>query len=123
VSAGGKVVGTVTMSSACDLSVAAVTAVALSISGFAKGDTLRLAGFAAGPNETLAFVENAAKTSGTLRVTDGTKKATVTLFGQYVAAGFDVISDGAVGSVVTYSSATAALHEIAGTGPRPATHL
>ena len=43
-------------------------------------------------------------TSGTLTVTEGAMKATVTLFGQYVAAGFQTITDGAVGSVISYST-------------------
>jgi len=114
VSAGGTVAGTVTMSGSSDLSVAATASVALTISGFAAGDTLRLAGFKAGTTEKLTFVENAAKTSGTLTVTDGALKATVTLFGQYVAAGFHAITDGAVGSVISYSTASASLVDLAG---------
>ena len=41
---------------------------------------------------------------GTLTVTDGTQKATIALFGQYVAAGFHTITDGAAGSVISYST-------------------
>jgi hypothetical protein len=108
------VVGAVTMSGSSDLSVAATTGVALTISGFATGDTLRLAGFAHGPNESFSFTENAAKTKGVLTVTDGTRTASITLFGQYVAAGFHIVSDGAVGSVIGYGSATSILHDIAG---------
>jgi hypothetical protein len=33
---------------------------------------------------------------------------------KYVAAGFHAISDGAVGSVIGYGSATSVLHDIAG---------
>jgi hypothetical protein len=110
VSAGGTVAGTVTMSSGSDLSVAAATGVTLSISGFGAGDLFRLASFEAGASETLSFTENAAKTSGTLTVREGTQKATITLFGQYVAAGFHVTTDGAVGSVITYAPPTSPTH-------------
>ncbi len=64
--------------------------------------------------ERLSFVENAAKTSGPLTITDGTQKATVTLFGQYVAAGFHAISDGTTGSVISYSTAFASHLDLAG---------
>ncbi len=117
VSAGGKIVGTVTMSGGSDLSVAANTGVALTISGFGVGDTLRLARFAAGANEKLSFKENTAKTQGTLTITDGKLKATAVLFGQYVAAGFHAATDGAVGSVITYSTASSGqVGELAGKG-------
>jgi autotransporter passenger strand-loop-strand repeat protein len=106
VSAGGKVAGTTTMSGISDLSVAARGNILLTVSGFAPGDILRLAGYRFGPSETLTFVENAAHTKGTLTVTSGTVKATVTLFGQYVAAGFNLSSDGDVGTVITYSGTT-----------------
>ena len=81
----------------------------LSISGFGAGDILRLASFRAGGTERLSFAENAAKTSGTLTVTEGTQKATITLFGQYVAAGFHFAKDGA-GTAITYAKPTAAVH-------------
>jgi hypothetical protein len=67
-----------------------------------------------GGTERLSFVENAAKTSGTLTVTEGTQKATVTLFGQYVATGFHAISDGTAGSVISYSTASASHLDLAG---------
>ena len=34
---------------------------------------------------------------------NGTLKAVVTLFGQYVATGFQIASDGTLGSVITYN--------------------
>jgi len=83
------------------------------VSGFGPGDLLRLASFRTGTAEKLSFVENAAKTSGTLTITEGTQKATITLFGQYVAAGFHTISDGAAGTVITYSTASAGLPSLA----------
>jgi len=103
VSGGGKVVGTTTMSGICDLSLAAKANLALTVSGFAQGDILRFAGYKFGPNAAVSFVENAANTKGTLTVTNGTLKAVVTLFGQYVATGFQIASDGTLGSVITYN--------------------
>ena len=58
----------------------------------------------------LSFVENKAKTIGTLTITDGALKAAVTLFGNYVATGFKLSAAGA-GTAITYTSATAA-HEV-----------
>jgi hypothetical protein len=73
------------------------------VSGFAKTDTLDLASFKFAKTEKLTFVENKAKTSGTLTVTDGKLKATITLFGQYVAAGFHLATDGPAGTAITYA--------------------
>jgi autotransporter passenger strand-loop-strand repeat protein len=101
VSAGGAIVGTTTMSGVCDLTLGARSNVPLTISGFAAGDILHFASFGFGPNEAVSFVENAVNTKGTLTVTDGTLKATITLFGQYVATGFQIASDGTLGSVIT----------------------
>jgi hypothetical protein len=52
---------------------------------------------------TVGFVENGANTSGTLTVTDGAIKQTVTLFGQYVAAGFSLSKDSNGGTGVHYA--------------------
>jgi len=103
VSAGGVVAGTVTMSGISDLSVAGTTGIALTLSGFATGDLLRLADFQSMAAEKLTFVENGAKTRGVLTVTDGQLSATITLFGQYVAAGFHTMPDGSIGSVIQYN--------------------
>ena len=40
-------------------------------------------------------------------------KATVTLFGQYVATGFHLATDGVAGTALTYTQATAAHLDIA----------
>jgi hypothetical protein len=77
----------------------------VAISGFAGADRLDLAGFALRAGETLSFVENKAKTSGTLTVTDGALQAGVTLFGNYAAAGFHMAGDRKGGTVITYGSA------------------
>jgi autotransporter passenger strand-loop-strand repeat protein len=104
---GGVVSGAVTFKGTGDtLSVAGRTPAALSISGFAKTDTIDLASFAF-KGAKLSFVENNAKTSGILTITDGALKASVTLFGNHVAAGFKLSAAGA-GTAITYTSATAA---------------
>jgi autotransporter passenger strand-loop-strand repeat protein len=89
VSAGGTVAGAVTFaknSAGGRLIVAATRGVALTVSGFAKTDRIDLTGFAP-KGAKLSFRENAAKTRGTLTIRDGALKATVMLFGQYVAQG------------------------------------
>jgi autotransporter passenger strand-loop-strand repeat protein len=111
---GGKIVGAVTMTGTKDrLSVAGKTGVAFIVSGFAKTDTLDLPSFKFSTAEKLVFVENKAKTAGTLTITDGALKATVTLFGQYVATGFHLASDGVAGTTVTYAQPAVAHHLIA----------
>jgi len=59
---------------------------------------------------TATFTENAAHTSGVLKLSDGTHTASITLFGQYAAAGFSgqataagfsVALDGGTGTKVT----------------------
>jgi hypothetical protein len=76
-------------------------------------DTLDLTTFDYKATEKLSFVENAAKTQGTLTITDGTFHASVTLFGQYTAAGFHLGADGTVGTDVTYAQPPAAHLEFA----------
>ncbi len=48
-----------------------------------------------------------------MTITDGKLTAAVTLFGNYVAGGFKLASDGAAGTAVTYVSATAAHADLA----------
>jgi hypothetical protein len=78
-----------------ELAIAAKTGVKLAVSGFKATDTLNLTTFKFSSSEKLSFVENKAKTSGTLTVTDGTLTASVTLFGQHVSTGFHLAKDGA----------------------------
>jgi autotransporter passenger strand-loop-strand repeat protein len=116
VSSGAHISGTETFAgTGGKLSIAGTTGIAPSISGFAKGDTLDFASFGFKKTETLKFTEAASHKSGTLTITDGALKATVTLFGQYVAGGFKLASDGA-GTAVTYVSATAAHHDVLAKG-------
>lgn len=89
------------------LSIAGTSPIKLSISGFAKGDTLDLANFGFSKSETLKYVQGVK--SGTLTITDGKLTAQLTLFGHYTAAGFKLASaDQGAGTAVTYISATAA---------------
>jgi autotransporter passenger strand-loop-strand repeat protein len=115
VSAGGTVAGAVTFaknSIGGRLIVAATPGVALRVSGFANTDGIDLTGFAP-KGARLSFQENAAKTSATLTIRDGALKATVMLFGQYVASGFKLSADGAGGTTITYTKTLASHQEIA----------
>ncbi|HWF00971.1 MAG TPA: NF038122 family metalloprotease [Caulobacteraceae bacterium] len=65
---------------------------------------------------TASFTENAAGTSGVLTLGDGTHAASITLFGQLVAAGYSgaasaagvvAVSDGHTGTMLTYNPALA----------------
>lgn len=91
------------------LSTSATTGISGSISGFQAGDTLGLAAFGFSAAEKLTYVQGTGK--GTLTITDGALKATVTLFGQYAAAGFHLAKAGA-GTAITYSATTSAHAEI-----------
>jgi hypothetical protein len=51
-----------------------------------------------------SFKEDASNTFGTLTATDGTHNAAIQLFGQFMAAGFGVASDGKNGSSFTYTT-------------------
>jgi hypothetical protein len=85
-----------------------------SVAGFGQGDGIDLASFGFSAAEKLHFSENAAKTEGALVVTDGSLRLAVTLFGQFMAAGFSVKTDGHSGSIVTYTpTATTAAFQLA----------
>jgi hypothetical protein len=117
VSAGGKIVGAVTMTGFKNrLSAAGMANTAFAVSGFGATDTLDLASFAFKASEKLSFVENKAKTKGVLTVTDGSLKATITLFGQYVAAGFHLAGDHAAGTTIVYVPPAAHSLDIAARG-------
>jgi hypothetical protein len=99
--------------SASPRSVAATKAVTITVSGFKASDSFDLTGFAFKATEKPTFKENAAKTQGVLTITDGTLKATVALFGQYVAAGFHLAKDSGTGTVITYTTTPAHVAELA----------
>jgi len=74
------------------------------VSGFttSTGTELDLRDIGYNSATTLAsFVENGAKTSGVLTVTDGTHTAHITLMGNYSNSTFDLASDGSNGTLVT----------------------
>ena len=109
VSAGGTVAGVMTFaenSTGGELTIAATSEVALTVSGFAKSDTLDLAGFAF-DGVKRSFKERHGKTSGALAIRDGALTAAVLLFGQYVAGGFKLSSDGAGGTDINLCHAQA----------------
>jgi len=69
------------------------------IRGLDDNDVIDLADIAFGNQTTVGFTPNA--NGGVLRVSDGTHTATLSLFGNYVAAGFSAASDGHGGTIVT----------------------
>jgi hypothetical protein len=73
------------------------------ISGFGAGDGIDLTGYAFSGKPKASFVENAGKTQGVLTITDGKQTLKMTLFGQYVAAGFHLTHDSGAGTAVTYA--------------------
>ena len=81
------------------------------ISGFAAGDALDLTDIAFGADTTLGYSVNATGTGGTLSVSDGTHNASIALFGQYAAVGFQVGSDHGGGAIVTYAAPGASLSD------------
>ena len=76
----------------------------LSLSG---GGTIDLALIIFKKDGKVTFTENKAHTAGTLTVTEGALKQTITLFGQYVAAGFRVSKDASGGTDITYKPISA----------------
>jgi hypothetical protein len=58
----------------------------------------------------LSFAENAAKTSGTLTIADAALRASITLFGNYAAAGFHLSAGTFGGTAITYSTSGSAGH-------------
>jgi autotransporter passenger strand-loop-strand repeat protein len=104
---GGKIAGTVTFKTYAELEVAG-TSVSFATSGFKATDTINLTGFVSRLPAKLSFVENKAKTYGMLTVTQGTHHASITLFGQYVAAGFHSGMNGIGGTAITYTVPTSA---------------
>jgi hypothetical protein len=108
---GGVVQGAVTFGKGGRFAIAGEP-VGLTVSHFHDGNHIDLTSFAPGAAEKLSFVENADKTKGILKITDGTQKASITLFGQYVAAGFHFAKDGA-GTAITYAKPPAAHVELA----------
>ena len=78
------------------------------IAGFGAHTEIDLTGFLFSGKPKASFTEAASKKQGVLTVTDGAQSVKVTLFGQYVAAGFHLASDGGLGgTAVTYAAPAA----------------
>ena len=75
----------------------------VTVKGFATaGNTLDLTDLASG-GATTSFTEDASNNFGTLTVSNGTKSASLILFGQFMASGFQTTGDGATGTAVSYT--------------------
>ena len=83
------------------------------LSGFAAGSKIDLANFAFSGGPTLSFAENAGNTQGVLTIKDGAQTATITLLGQYVAAGFSTSADSGTGTAISYTPPPAPHSELA----------
>jgi VCBS repeat-containing protein len=71
------------------------------ISGFTGSDTIDLANVGSA-TASISYLENAAGTGGTLTVSDGLQSAELSFLGQYSADNFNVVSDHAKGTLITY---------------------
>jgi hypothetical protein len=74
-----------------------------SVTGFGGKDQLDLATFAFSGNPAIGWSQTSSS-SGTLTVTDGSKVAKITLFGQYAQAGFGKAKDGGNGTTISYTT-------------------
>ena len=76
----------------------------LSVQNFATGnETLDLTDLGFGVGTTVGFTANAGGTGGVLSLGDGVHSAAVTLFGQFLAADFNAVSDGGGGTMIAYA--------------------
>jgi len=78
------------------------------LASFGAGDRLDLRQFDPA-TATIAFQQNASGTQGKLTVSDGSLSATLTLLGQFAAAGFHGSADGLGGTNITYTEPSASL--------------
>ena len=74
------------------------------ITGFGAHTAIDVTSFKFSGKPKVSFVEAASNKQGVLTLTDGAQSLKVTLFGQYVAAGFHLANDGLGGTVVTYTA-------------------
>jgi probable HAF family extracellular repeat protein len=82
------------------------------VNNFSSLDQIDATTIAFGARTTLGFSEDASGTFGTLTVSDGAHTAALELLGQYNAAGFSTQSDGASGTLVTYSQSQQAMEAL-----------
>ena len=80
----------------------------------ASGGVIDLATFAFSSSAKLSFVENAQNTGGVLTISGGTGGLSITLLGQYIAAGFQEKSDGAAGTAISYAPSVTSHIALAG---------
>jgi hypothetical protein len=73
------------------------------IAGFGGSDRLDLSTFAFSGTPTIGWSQTSSS-SGTLTVTDGSKVAKITLFGQYAQGGFGKAQDAGTGTDITYTA-------------------
>ncbi len=102
IASGGTVAGTIGFGSAGGtVKIDQAGTLGAMISGMTPtAGTLDFADIAFGAQTTLGFTEAPGNTSGTLRVSDGTHTATITLLGQYLAGNFKKASDGPGGGTL-----------------------
>jgi hypothetical protein len=74
-----------------------------------SGGVIDLATMLYNSSDTIGFAESSDMTSGTLTVTSGTESLSITLLGQYVAAGFQQSSDAAGATAINYTPPTSAM--------------
>jgi hypothetical protein len=72
--------------------------------GFGAKTALDLTGFKFSGKPKVHFVEDPNGKHGLLTVTDGSQTRKLTLFGQYVSAGFHLAADSGGGTIVTYKA-------------------
>jgi fibronectin-binding autotransporter adhesin len=84
------------------------------ITGFGAHAAIDVTGFKFSGKPKVSFVEAASKKQGMLTLTDGSQSLKITLFGQYIAAGFHLAADGLGGTVVTYAAPAAHIDLAAG---------
>lgn len=79
-----------------------------------SGGTIGLAALAFNSSETISFTEIRAGTQGTVTVSSGGRSVSITLLGQYAAAGFRLSEDKTGGTAITYEPPTSQIEIAAG---------
>jgi hypothetical protein len=105
----GAVVPTVTLERSGAVAIAQTGAIATKLANFNTGNSLDLTGLTFTGAATIGFAEASDNTQGTLTITEGALSASITLFGQYVAAGFHAAQDSGSGTSITYNTSSPAL--------------
>ena len=106
---GATLTGITTFKKNGTLATAQKTGVSLFTSGFRETDVIDFRSFTFSHSERLSYD----KFRGLLTITDGASHAQITVFGQYVAAGFHLTADASGGTQLTYSTQAAPHAELA----------